>query len=150
MEQRKLGQSGLSIAPLVFGGIVFGWSVDQATGFDLLDAFVDHGFNAIDTADIYSTWLPGHQGGESEVIIGNWLTANPGKRNKIVLMTKVGLAMGPAGEGGGSGLSAKWIEQGVEASLRRLQTDYIDLYQSHRPDMRTPEEETLAAYDRLI
>lgn len=146
MNLRPLGRSGLSIAPLVFGGNVFGWSADEATSFDLLDAFVDGGFNAIDTADIYSTWLPGHQGGESEAIIGNWLAARPGMRERVILMTKVGMEMGS----GGQGLSAKWIEQAVEDSLRRLQTNVIDLYQSHRPDAATPEEETLAAYDRLI
>lgn len=146
MEMRALGRSGLTVAPLVFGGNVFGWTCDQKTSFDLLDAFVDAGFNGIDTADAYSYWVPGNRGGESETIIGHWLKANPSKRSKVLLMTKVGLKMGEGCEG----LSANWIERAVEESLRRLQTDVIDLYQSHKPDASVQHEETLAAYDKLI
>ena len=146
MDQRPLGRSGLSIAPLVFGGNVFGWTVDEKTSFDLLDAFVDAGFNAIDTADVYSSWAPGNKGGESETIIGKWLKANPAKRDKVLLLTKVGSDMGQ----GHRDLSAGWIAKAVEDSLRRLQTDVIDLYQSHWPDERVPYEETLGAYDTLI
>ena len=146
MEHRALGQSGLSIAPLVFGGNVFGWTIDEATSFDLLDGFVDAGLNAIDTADVYSSWAPGNKGGESETIIGKWLKRNPAKRDKVLILTKVGSDMGD----GHKGLSGRWIEQAVEDSLRRLQTDVIDLYQSHFPDAGTPYEETLRAYDALI
>jgi len=146
MEMRALGRSGLQVAPLVFGGNVFGWTCDRKTSFDLLDAFVDAGFNGIDTADSYSYWVPGNRGGESETIIGQWLKAHPSKRGKVLLMTKVGMKMGE----GCVGLSARWIERAVEDSLRRLQTDVIDLYQSHKPDAETPHEETLAAYDKLL
>ena len=145
MQTRPLGRSGLSIAPLVFGGNVFGWTIDEKTSFDLLDGFVDAGFNAIDTADVYSAWAPGNKGGESETIIGKWLKNNPAKRAKILILTKVGSDMGE----GRKGLSARWIAQAVEDSLRRLQTDVIDLYQSHWPDA-TPDDETLGAYDKLI
>jgi len=145
MQLRPLGRSGLAVAPLAFGGNVFGWTADEATSFALLDAFVDAGFNLIDTADIYSNWVPGHAGGESETILGRWLRAS-GKRDRIVLATKVGKAMGP----GQSGLSRPYIRSAVEASLRRLQTDRIDLYQSHDDDPGTPIEETLAAYAELI
>ncbi|MBE2245065.1 MAG: aldo/keto reductase [Burkholderiaceae bacterium] len=145
MQLRLLGRSGLAVAPLGFGGNVFGWTADEATSFALLDAFVDAGFNLIDTADIYSNWVPGHAGGESETILGRWLHAS-GKRDRIVLATKVGKAMGP----GQSGLSHRHIRSAVEASLRRLQTDRIDLYQSHDDDPGTPLEETLAAYAELI
>jgi aryl-alcohol dehydrogenase-like predicted oxidoreductase len=130
----------------VLGGNVFGWTVDERQAFSLLDGFVDAGLNAIDTADSYSTWVEGHQGGESETIIGKWLKANPGKRDKVRLFTKVGSDLGD----GKKGLSARWIAQAAEDSLRRLQTDVIDLYQSHWPDPDTPVEETLAAYDRLL
>jgi aryl-alcohol dehydrogenase-like predicted oxidoreductase len=140
MQKRKLGRSSLEIAPLVFGGNVFGWTVDQPTCVKLLDRFVDGGFNAIDTADVYSRWVPGNKGGESETMIGHWLKTS-GKRNQVVLITKVGMAQG---------LSAKSIAAGVEASLKRLQTDRIDLYLSHKPDANTPIEETLAAYESLI
>jgi aryl-alcohol dehydrogenase-like predicted oxidoreductase len=143
---RALGETGLKIAPLVLGCNVFGWTADEKTSFAILDRFVDAGFNGIDTADAYSRWVEGHPGGESETIIGNWLKANPGKREKIVLMTKVGSDMGS----GKRDLSARWIEQAVEDSLRRLQTDVIDLYQSHWPDPDTPYEETLGAYDKLL
>ncbi|MBB3996304.1 aldo/keto reductase [Aureimonas pseudogalii] len=145
MNHRRLGRTDLSIAPLVFGGNVFGWTADEATSFRLLDAFVDHGFDAIDTADVYSAWVPGHSGGESETIIGRWLAANPGKREKVTLFTKVGSDLGE----GRKGLSARWIAEAAEDSLRRLQTDRIDLYFSHWPDKDTPYEETLGAYQRL-
>jgi aryl-alcohol dehydrogenase-like predicted oxidoreductase len=145
MEKRKLGNSGLEVAPLAFGGNVFGWTTDEPTSFALLDAFVDAGFNMIDTADIYSTWVEGHKGGESETILGKWLQ-HSGKRAKVVIASKVGKEMGPNLQG----LSKAYIMQAVEASLRRLQTDYIDLYQSHADDPDTPLEETLEAYDQLI
>ncbi|THF56530.1 aldo/keto reductase [Pseudothauera rhizosphaerae] len=143
---RPLGRSGLSIAPLVFGGNVFGWTVDQPTAFTLLDRFVDAGLNAIDTADVYSAWVAGNRGGESETIIGQWLKAAPSRRDKVVLITKVGAAIGPVT----GGLQAKYVAESVEASLRRLQTDHIDLYLSHYPDPATPVEETLRAYEDLI
>src|SRR5688572_12425167 len=146
MNTRPLGGSGLRIAPLVFGANVFGWTVDQPTAFRLLDRFVDAGLNAIDTADVYSRWVPGNKGGESETMIGNWLRASPARRTQVVLISKVGSAPGPDGKG----LSAKSIAAGVEHSLRRLQTDRIDLYLSHRPDATTPIEETLRAYQALI
>ncbi len=128
----------------MLGGNVFGWTIDEPTSFRILDAFVDAGLNFIDTADIYSTWVPGHTGGESETIVGNWLKQS-GKRSKIVLATKVGMQM-PAGKG----LKKDYIFQAVEDSLRRLQTDRIDLYQSHEDDPATPLEETLGAFARLI
>lgn len=147
MQKRPLGQTGLSIAPLVFGGNVFGWTADEAQSFALLDAFVDHGFDAIDTADVYSGWVPGNKGGESETIIGNWLKARPGMRDRVTIFTKVGMDMGPAGE---KGLSARWIAEEVERSLARLNVETIDVYFSHTFDAETPAEETLAAYDTLI
>ena len=146
MQLRPLGQTGLKIAPIVFGGNVFGWTVDEKRSFELLDAFVDAGFNAIDTADIYSRWVPGHQGGESETLIGRWLQANPARRRQVLLFTKVGMDMGDEHKG----LGALWIERAVEDSLRRLNTDVIDLYQSHRPDPETSYEETLGIYDKLV
>jgi aryl-alcohol dehydrogenase-like predicted oxidoreductase len=146
MEKRSLGRTGLSIAPLVFGGNVFGWTADEKTSFALLDRFFDAGFNAIDTADVYSSWVPGNQGGESETIIGKWLKQSGRARDAAVIITKVGSEMGP----GKKGLKAGWIRQAVEDSLKRLQTDYIDLYLSHWPDPETPYEETLAAYDTLL
>jgi aryl-alcohol dehydrogenase-like predicted oxidoreductase len=146
MQHRPLGQTGLRIAPLVFGGNVFGWTADEKTSFSLLDGFVDAGLNAIDTADVYSRWVPGHQGGESEAIIGNWLRANPGKREKVLILTKLGMDLGEDRKG----LSPRWIERAVEDSLRRLNTDRIDLYQSHRFDDEVPQEETLRAYETLI
>src|SRR6187455_765972 len=146
METRPLGRSGLNIAPLVFGANVFGWTVDQPTATRLLDRFVDAGLNAIDTADVYSRWVPGNKGGESETMIGNWFKASPARRAQVVLITKVGMAPGSDGKG----LSARSIAAGVEASLRRLQTDRIDLYLSHKPDAGTPIEETLRAYESLI
>ena len=145
MDKRMLGNSGLEVAPLAFGGNVFGWTADETTSFALLDAFVGAGFNLIDTADMYSTWVEGNKGGESETIIGKWLK-HSGKRSKVVIATKVGKEMGPNLKG----LSKAYIMQAVEASLRRLQTDTIDLYQSHADDPETPLEETLEAYDQLI
>ncbi|MBA4014300.1 MAG: alcohol dehydrogenase [Phenylobacterium sp.] len=144
MELRKLGKSDLKVAPLVLGGNVFGWTADEATSFKLLDAFVAGGFNMVDTADVYSRWAPAG-GGASETVIGKWL-AQGGKRDKIVLATKLGSEMGE----GMKGLSAKYMVEAVEASLKRLQTDYIDLYQSHRDDPDTPQEETAEAFDRLV
>jgi aryl-alcohol dehydrogenase-like predicted oxidoreductase len=145
MEKRKLGSSDIEIAPLVFGGNVFGWTTDDNRTFELLDAFVDAGFNAVDTADVYSAWVPGNKGGESETAIGKWFKKS-GKRDKIVLATKVGSEMGP----GKKGLSKKYILEAVESSLTRLQTDYIDLYQSHYDDPNTPIEETMEAYNELV
>ncbi len=151
MQYRPLGHSGLSVAPVVLGANVFGWTADEAASFAVLDAATDAGLNAIDTADVYSHWVPGHKGGESESVIGRWLKARPGKRDKIVLITKVGSDMGLDAAGlPAKGLSARWIEQAVEASLRRLGVEVIDHYFSHRPDDATPHIETLAAYDRLI
>lgn len=145
MNKRKLGKTGMEISPLVFGGNVFGWTVDQAASFKLLDAFVAAGFNAIDTADTYSRWAPGHKGGESEAIIGEWMKRS-GNRNKIIVATKVGMDMGD----GKKGLSKSHILRSAEDSLRRLQTDHIDVYQSHIDDPDTPMEETLGAYAELI
>lgn len=149
MRRRPLGRSGLETAPLVFGGNVFGWTADRKTSFALLDAFVEAGFNAIDTADSYSRWVPGHAGGESETIIGEWVKAR-GRRHDVLILTKVGSDMGQNGEESRADLSAAWIERAVEDSLRRLQTDAIDLYQSHWPDARTPQAETLEALDRFV
>ena len=146
MELRPLGNSGLRVAPLAFGCNVFGWTADEATSFALLDAFVDAGFNLIDTADVYSRWAPGHSGGESETIIGKWLKARPSNRDRIVLATKVGMDMGE----GRVGLSAAYIRRAAEDSLRRLNTERIDLYQSHNDDANTPFEQTLSAYAELI
>ena len=145
MQMNPLGRSGLSVAPLAFGGNVFGWTADEATSFALLDAFVDAGCNLLDTADVYSRWVPGHAGGESEMVIGRWLKAS-GKRNRIVLATKVGMDLGD----GKKGLRPDWIRQAVDDSLRRLQTDHIDLYQSHTDDADTPMEDTLGIYADLI
>jgi len=145
MEKRKLGNSGLEVFPLAFGGNVFGWTADEAMSFKLLDAFVDSGFNFIDTADVYSKWAPGNRGGESEAILGKWLK-RPGNRDRVILATKVGMEMGPNKKG----LSKAYIFSAVEDSLKRLQTDYIDLYQSHTDDADTPVEETLEAYAQLI
>jgi len=145
MKKRQLGKSAIEVAPLMLGGNVFGWTTDEATSFKILDAFVAAGLNFIDTADSYSTWVAGHQGGESETIIGNWFKRS-GKRDKVVIATKVGSEI----PGQGKGLSRAWITRQAEASLKRLQTDYIDLYQSHRDDPATPVEETLEAYAHLI
>ena len=148
MQFRPLGRSGLATAPLVFGGNVLGWTADEATSFAVLDAFVDGGFNLIDTADMYSRWAPGHSGGESETLIGQWLKSS-GKRERVLIATKVGKPMGDEGSGK-TGLSRRWIRQAVEDSLRRLQTDHIDLYQSHDDDSATPLEETLSTYAELM
>jgi aryl-alcohol dehydrogenase-like predicted oxidoreductase len=146
--QREIGRSGLHVAPLALGGNVFGWTADEATSFAVLDAFVDGGFQLIDTADVYSRWAPGHTGGESEAVIGRWLKAS-GKRDRIVLATKVGKPMGDEGSGK-TGLSRRWIRQAVHDSLQRLQTDHIDLYQSHDDDTVTPLEESMSAFAELI
>lgn len=145
MESRKLGNSGLAVSPLCLGGNVFGWTIDEATSFGILDGFVDAGLNFIDTADVYSKWKPGNHGGESETIIGKWLEQSR-KRTKVILATKVGMEMTPEKKG----LATSYILREVEDSLRRLKTDYIDLYQSHTDDSETPLEETLAAYQKLI
>jgi aryl-alcohol dehydrogenase-like predicted oxidoreductase len=145
MEKRILGRSSLEVSPITFGCNVFGWTADEKTSFALLDAWVDAGFNFLDTADVYSRWHPGNSGGDSETIMGNWLKAR-GNRDKIVLATKLGAEMAPDKKG----LSRAYMQTAVEDSLRRLQTDYIDLYQSHRDDPATPIEETLSAYADLI
>ncbi|TWR31096.1 aldo/keto reductase [Mucilaginibacter pallidiroseus] len=145
MEKRELGKSGIKVVPLVFGGNVFGWTANEKQSFELLDAFVDAGLDFIDTADVYSYWVPGNKGGESEIIIGNWLKQSA-KRDKVIIATKVGKPMGE----GKKGLSKAYITKAVEDSLTRLQTDYIDLYQSHDDDQNTPIEETLETYTDLI
>ncbi|CAN7506842.1 MULTISPECIES: aldo/keto reductase [unclassified Variovorax] len=145
MQLRPLGRSGLQVSPLAFGGNVFGWTVDEALSFRLLDAWLDAGFNFVDTADVYSSWVPGHSGGESETIIGKWLRQT-GKRNRVVLATKVGKPMGE----GKKGLSPAYIREAVDASLKRLKTDHIDLYQSHDDDAETPLADTLGAFADLI
>jgi len=144
MNLRQLGTSELQVSPLMLGGNVFGWTADEPTSFRILDAFVDRGFNFIDTADVYSVWAPGHVGGESETVIGNWVKRS-GKRDKVVLATKVGMEMP-----NGKGLSKQHILRSAEDSLKRLQTDYIDLYQSHRDDPETSFDETLGAFAQLI
>ncbi len=144
-ERRALGRSGLSIAPFALGGNVFGWTAGEAEGFRLLDAFVSAGYNLIDTADVYSTWVAGHQGGESETMIGNWLR-DSGRRSEVVLATKVGMDMGSNGKG----LSAAHIARSIDDSLRRLRTDHIDLYQAHADDPDIPLDETLEAFTRLV
>ncbi|HVV62745.1 MAG TPA: aldo/keto reductase [Pseudolabrys sp.] len=144
MDKRQLGRSDLRIAPLMLGGNVFGWNVDEASSFALLDAFVDAGFNAVDTANSYSRWVPGHKGGESETVIGNWLKKS-GKRSKVVIATKVGSDMGR-----GKTVRKDAILREAEASLKRLQVDCIDLYQTHFDDEVTPVEETLSAYAQLV
>lgn len=145
MRRKRLGNSGLTLPPVMFGGNIFGWTVDPAASFKLLDALMDQGLNAIDTADVYSRWAPGHAGGESEAIIGVWLK-HRGGRDKMVIATKCGLDMGKKGKG----LSRAHIMSAVEDSLTRLQTDYIDLYQAHRDDEDTPLEETLEAFAALV
>ncbi len=145
MQKRRLGQSQIHIAPLALGGNVFGWTLDEAGSFRILDEFVGAGFDFIDTADAYSNFVPGNAGGESETIIGKWLRQR-GNRDRVIIATKVGMPMGP----GMRGLSRAYIFRAVEDSLRRLNTDYIDLYQSHRDDPGTPLEETLQAYAELI
>lgn len=146
MKRRPLGRSGIEVAPLAFGGNVFGWTVDQPTAFRLLDTFTDSGFNLVDTADVYSKWAPGNSGGESETVIGNWIGLGGGRREKIVLATKVGMEM----PGGKKGLSRQYIAQAVEDSLKRLKTDRIDLYQAHAEDAATPIDETMEAFSRLV
>jgi len=145
MEMRRLGKTGLSVSPIVFGGNVFGWTADEKTSFDILDGFFDAGLNTIDTADVYSAWVPGNKGGDSEEIIGKWLKKGKVSRDKVVIITKVGSDMGQ-----GKTLKAGYILKAVEDSLRRLQTDYIDLYLSHWPDADTPHEESLGAYAKLL
>ncbi|WP_218510700.1 aldo/keto reductase [Variovorax sp. dw_308] len=145
MQLRSLGRSDLKVSPLAFGGNVFGWTIDEALSFRLLDAWLDAGFNFIDTADVYSSWVPGHTGGESETIIGKWLRQT-GKRNRVVLATKVGKPMGE----GKVGLAPAYIREAVDASLRRLQTDHIDLYQSHDDDANTPLADSLGAFGELV
>ncbi|WP_054416378.1 aldo/keto reductase, partial [Achromobacter ruhlandii] len=145
MIKRALGRSGLQIPPLTFGGNVFGWTVDEAGTFSLLDALVDAGLNFIDTADVYSRWVPGNQGGESETLIGKWLKRS-GKRDRVLIATKVGMEMGPDAKG----LAAAYIRRALDASLARLQTDHVDLYQSHKDDPDTPLTDTLGEYAKLI
>jgi len=145
METRELGRSGIKVPALCLGGNVFGWTADETRSFELLDALLESGLNFVDTADVYSKWAPGNHGGESETILGKWFAARR-NRDRVVLATKVGLPMGE----GKQGLSRKYIRQAVEDSLRRLQTSYIDLYQSHRDDESTPQEETLGVYAELI
>ena len=145
MEYRTLGRSALKVSPLCFGGNVFGWTADEKTSFSLLDAWVDAGFNFIDTADVYSRWAPGHAGGESETVIGKWLKQG-GRRDKVVIATKVGMDMGD----GRIGLKPQRIREAVEASLRRLQVERIDLYQAHKDDESTPLDATLEAFARVV
>jgi aryl-alcohol dehydrogenase-like predicted oxidoreductase len=145
VQKRRLGANGPEISPIVLGGNVYGWTIDESSSFRQLDRAVSTGLNCIDTADVYSAWVPGNSGGESETIIGRWLKKS-GRRSDVFIATKVGLPMG----GGKSGLSARYIGQAVDDSLRRLQTDYIDLYQSHRDDPATPLEETMGAFDKLV
>jgi aryl-alcohol dehydrogenase-like predicted oxidoreductase len=145
MQKRQIGRSTLQVPTLCLGGNVFGWTVDERESFRLLDAALDEGLNFIDTADVYSRWASGHKGGESETVIGKWF-ARSGRRGQVVLATKVGFDMGDSKKG----LGAKYIGEAIEASLRRLQTDYIDLYQAHTDDTETPLEETLTAFDQLV
>lgn len=145
MHLRPLGRTGLSIAPVVFGGNVFGWTADEKTSFDLLDRFFEAGFDTIDTADVYSSWVEGHTGGESESIIGLWLKRGSVARDRVTIVSKVGFDT----QGRKTGLSARWLKEAAEASLKRLGTDHIDLYLAHKPDDETPIEETLDAFDRL-
>jgi aryl-alcohol dehydrogenase-like predicted oxidoreductase len=145
VQKRQLGRSDIRLPPVMFGGNVFGWTTDEATSFKLLDACVAAGINAIDTADVYSVWVKGHQGGESEIVIGNWLKKR-GKRDDVIIATKVGAPMGS----GDKGLSRSWIMKECDASLKRLQTDVIDLYQAHRDDPETPQEETAQAFADLV
>jgi aryl-alcohol dehydrogenase-like predicted oxidoreductase len=145
MEKRPLGRSGLRVSPLCLGGNVFGWTVDEPTSFAILDAFVASGLNFIDTADVYSRWKAGNSGGESETIIGNWLKSRGG-RDKVIIATKVGSDMGL----GRKCLAKSYVHSAADASLKRLQTDYIDLYQSHWDDPDTPMQETLEAYAELM
>lgn len=145
MQYRQLGRSGLNVSPICLGGNVFGWTADERTSFSILDAWVDAGFNFIDTADVYSRWAPGHRGGESETVIGKWLKQG-GRREKVVIATKVGMDMGD----GKVGLSPRWIEQAMDDSLRRLNVDQIDLYQAHKDDEGTDLQATLEAFAKLV
>jgi aryl-alcohol dehydrogenase-like predicted oxidoreductase len=145
MKKRKLGNSGLELAPLALGGNVFGWTIDEPASFQVFDAFVAAGFNFVDTADMYSTWKSGNKGGESETIIGNWMKKS-GNRQKVLIATKVGMDMGA----GQKGLSKDYILRAADASLRRLQTDHIDLYQAHTDDTTVPLQETLVAFGQLV
>ena len=145
MEQKRLGPSDLNVPSICLGGNVYGWTLSEADTFHQLDHALDAGLNFIDTADVYSRWMPGHQGGESETILGRWF-AKTGRRKEIILATKVGMEMGE----GKKGLHPRYIAVAVDASLRRLQTDTIDLYQAHQDDPDTPLEETLGAFDRLV
>jgi len=145
MRRRQLGRSDLQVAPLCLGGNVFGWTADEDASFTVLDAYMDAGGNFVDSADVYARWAPGNRGGESEEVLGRWM-ASRGNRSSVIVATKLGSEMGP----GASGLSPQYMTQAVEASLRRLQTDYVDLYQAHRDDASTPLDETLAAFDDLI
>jgi aryl-alcohol dehydrogenase-like predicted oxidoreductase len=145
MEYRQLGRSGLNVSPICLGGNVFGWTADERTSFAILDAWVDAGFNFIDTADVYSRWAPGHSGGESETVIGKWLRQG-GRRDKVVIATKVGFDMG---EGRG-GLSPRWISRAVDDSLRRLNVEQIDLYQAHKDDESTDLQATLEAFAKVV
>ena len=145
MEKREIGRSGIKVNPFAFGGNVFGWTIDQKESFKILDAYVDSGLDLIDTADVYSKWKPGNKGGESETIIGNWLKTG-GKRDKVIIATKVGMEMAPDKQG----LSKNYIVKAVEDSLKRLKVDHIDLYQSHTDDKKTPLAETLETYTDLI
>ena len=145
MKKRQLGNSDLEVYPIAFGGNVFGWTIDQQKSFEILNGFTEAGFNFIDTADVYSTWVPGNKGGESETIIGNWMEQKKNRKD-LVIATKVGSDMG----NGKKGLKKQYIIQAAEDSLRRLKTDYIDLYQTHYDDPSTPVQETLEAYDQLI
>ena len=145
MQKIQLGRSGITVPPVIFGCNIFGWTVDKAQSFRLLDSLVDSGLNALDTADVYSYWVPGNKGGESEIIIGEWLKAR-GRRHDVLIFSKAGMEM----PGIGKGLSAQYLTSAIEASLKRLQTDVIDLFQSHRDDEITPHEETLEVYDKLI
>jgi aryl-alcohol dehydrogenase-like predicted oxidoreductase len=146
MRKRALGRSGLTVPPVIFGGNVFGWTVDRNTGFRLLDAMVDAGLNVIDSADMYSAWAPGHTGGESETMIGEWLLARPGRRGDVVVLTKCGMEM----PGQGKGLSPAWINRAADASLRRLGVERIDFYQAHKDDETVPLEDTLGAFAKLM
>ncbi|MCA0922170.1 aldo/keto reductase [Pseudooceanicola nanhaiensis] len=147
MKRRTLGKTGLEIAPIVFGGNVLGWTTDEAESFRVLDAFIDHGFDTIDTADVYSAWADGHKGGESEAMLGKWFASRPGMRDKVKLFTKVGSDMGGPGE---KGLSEAWITKAVDKSLKRMGIETIDLYFSHWPDAEVTHAETLGAYDKLL
>ena len=145
ITRRPLGKSGLSVAPLAFGGNVFGWTVDESTAFRLLDRFVDAGFNLIDTADTYSVWVPGHRGGESESVIGRWMESR-GRRDDVLIATKVGMEMAPDS----NGLSRNHIEHSITGSLSRLRTGSVDLYQSHADDPSVPIDQPLRTYARLM